>query len=57
MWETSARAQAWCPRCRFGRTRNYRGDVVATEIHLHATVHNMLKAIGARACEPRAARP
>ena len=57
MWETSARAQAWCPRCRFGRTRNYRGDVVATEIHLHATVHNMLKAIRALAREPRAARP
>ena len=57
MWETRARAQAWCPRCRFGRTLNFRGDMVATEIHLQATVHNMLKAIRARAREPRAARP
>jgi hypothetical protein len=31
--------------------------MVATEIHLQATVHNMLKAIRARAREPRAARP
>jgi hypothetical protein len=44
VWETS-QARAWCPRCRFGRTLNYRGDIVATEIHLQATVHNMLKAI------------
>ncbi len=44
MWETS-QARARCPRCRFGRTLNYRGDMVATEIHLQATVHNMLKAI------------
>jgi transposase len=34
---------------RFGRTLHYRGDMVATEIHLWAAVHNMLKAIGARA--------
>ena len=34
---------------RFGRTLNYRGDMVATEIHLWAAVHNMLKAIRARA--------
>jgi hypothetical protein len=27
------------------RSLNYRGDMVATEIHLQATVHNMLKAI------------
>ena len=35
---------------RFGRTLNYRGDMVATEIHLQAAVHNILKAIRARAC-------
>jgi hypothetical protein len=57
MWETSTGAQTWCPCCRFGRTLNFRGDMVATEIHLQATVHNMLKAIRARAREPRAARP
>ena len=34
---------------RFGRSLNYRGDMVATEIHLWAAVHNMLKAIRARA--------
>ena len=45
MWETSTGAQTWCPCCRFGRTLNFRGDMVATEIHLQATVHNMLKAI------------
>jgi hypothetical protein len=57
MWETRARAQAWCPRCRFGRTLNYRGDVVATEIHPQATVHNRLKAIRARAANPRPPEP
>jgi transposase len=43
---------------RFGRTLHYRGDMVDTEIHLWAAVHNMLKAIRARARqqrEPRAA--
>jgi transposase len=34
---------------RFGRTLNYRGTMVATEIHLQAAVHNTLKAIRARA--------
>ena len=34
---------------RFGRTLNYRGDMVTTEIHLWAAVNNMLKAIRARA--------
>jgi hypothetical protein len=34
---------------RFGRTLNYRGDMVATEIHLWAAAHNILKAIRARA--------
>jgi transposase len=34
---------------RFGRTLHYRGDMVDTEIHLWAAVHNMLKAIRARA--------
>lgn len=34
---------------RFGRTLHYRGDLVGTEIHLWAAVHNMLKAIRARA--------
>ena len=35
---------------RFGRALHYRGDMVDTELHLWATVHNMLKAIrdGAR---------
>jgi transposase len=33
---------------RFGRHLNYRGDMVDTEIHLWAAVHNMLKAIRAR---------
>jgi Transposase DDE domain len=33
---------------RFGRTLNYRGDMAATEVHLWAAVHNMLKAIRAR---------
>jgi transposase len=40
---------------RFGRTLNYRGDMVATEIHLWAAVHNMLKAIRARAHRERQA--
>ena len=34
---------------RFGRTLHYRGDMVTTEIHLWAAVHNLLKAIRARA--------
>jgi hypothetical protein len=34
---------------RFGRTLHYRGDMVDTEIHLWAAVHNTLKAIRARA--------
>jgi transposase len=34
---------------RFGRTLHYRGDMVDTELHLQAAVHNMLKAIRARA--------
>jgi transposase len=34
---------------RFGRALNYRGDMAGTEIHLWAAVHNMLKAIRARA--------
>jgi transposase len=34
---------------RFGRTLNYRGDMVDTEVCLWAAVHNMLKAIRARA--------
>ena len=47
---------------RFGRTLHYRGDMVATEIHLRAAVRNMLKAIRARARRERrerqaAARP
>jgi hypothetical protein len=33
---------------RFGRTLHYRGDMVTTEIHLWAAVHNTLKAIRAR---------
>ncbi|HEV3294759.1 MAG TPA: transposase [Streptosporangiaceae bacterium] len=33
---------------RFGRTLHYRGDMVSTEIHLWAAVHNTLKAIRAR---------
>jgi len=28
---------------RFGRTLNYRGDMVTTEIHLWAAVHNTLR--------------
>jgi transposase len=40
---------------RFGRHLNYRGDTVATEIHLQAAVHNMLKAIRARARRERQA--
>jgi len=40
---------------RFGRTLNYRGDMVATELHLWAAVHNMLKAIRARARRERQA--
>lgn len=44
---------------RFGRTLHYRGDMVTTEIHLWAAVHNMLKAIRARARRERhgAAQP
>jgi transposase len=43
---------------RFGRTLNYRGDMAVTEVHLWAAVHNLLKAIRARARrERRAARP
>jgi transposase len=38
---------------RFGRTLNYRGDMVATEIHLWAAVHNILKATRARARRER----
>ena len=34
---------------RFGRALHYRGDMVATELHLWAAVHNTLKAIRARA--------
>jgi transposase len=34
---------------RFGRALHYRGDMVDTEIHLWAAVHNILKAIRARA--------
>lgn len=34
---------------RFGRHLHYRGDMVDTEIHLWAAVHNTLKAIRARA--------
>jgi transposase len=40
---------------RFGRTLNYRGDMVTTEIHLWAAVHNTLKAIRARAQRERQA--
>src|SRR5437867_4140375 len=44
---------------RFGRTLHHRGDMVTTELHLWAAVHNMLKAIRARARRQRqaAARP
>jgi len=45
---------------RFGRTLNYRGDMVATEIHLWAAAHNILKAIRARSGQRErqaAARP
>ena len=41
---------------RFGRTLHYRGDMVDTEIHLWAAVHNMLKAIRARRERQAAAR-
>jgi transposase len=34
---------------RYGRTLHYRGGMVTTEIHLWAAVHNMVKAIRARA--------
>jgi len=34
---------------RFGRTLHYRGDMIATELHLWAAAHNLLKAIRARA--------
>jgi transposase len=34
---------------RFGRALHYRGDMADTELHLWAAVHNMLKAIRARA--------
>jgi transposase len=40
---------------RFGRTLHYRGDMVITEIHLWAAVHNMLKAIRARTRRERQA--
>jgi transposase len=40
---------------RFGRTLHYRGDMVDTEIHLWAAVHNMLKAIRARTRRDRQA--
>jgi transposase len=44
---------------RSGRTLHYRGNLVGTEIHLQAAIHNMLKAIRARAHRERqaAARP
>jgi transposase len=46
---------------RFGRTLHYRGDMIATELHLWAAAHNTLKAIRARARreqrERRAATP
>jgi len=44
---------------RFGRHLHYRGDMVTTEVHLWAAVHNMLKAIRARARRERqgTARP
>jgi transposase len=43
---------------RFGRALHYRGDMVDTEIHLWAAVHNILKAIRARARrEQRERRP
>jgi transposase len=42
---------------RFGRTLHYRGDMVATEIHLWAAVHNTLKAIRARARREQTRRP
>jgi transposase len=42
---------------RFGRTLHYRGDMVSTEIHLQAAVHNMLKAIHARARHHQATTP
>ena len=40
---------------RFGRTLHYRGNMVATEIHLWAAVHNMLKAIREHARRERQA--
>jgi hypothetical protein len=40
---------------RFGRALNYRGDMADTEQHLRAAVHNMLKAIRARARRDRQA--
>jgi transposase len=40
---------------RFGRTLHYRGDMADTEIHLWAAVHNILKAIRARARRERQA--
>ena len=40
---------------RFGRALNYRGDIADTEQHLWAAVHNMLKAIRARARRDRQA--
>jgi transposase len=40
---------------RFGRTLHYRGDMVTTEVHLWAAVHNTLKAIRARARRERRA--
>jgi transposase len=41
---------------RFGRTLNYRGEMAVTELHLWAAVHNLLKAIRARARRERTAR-
>jgi transposase len=40
---------------RFGRTLHYRGDMVDTELHLWAAVHNTLKAIRARTRRERQA--
>ena len=40
---------------RFGRALHYRGDMAGTELHLWAAVHNMLKAIRARARRERQA--
>jgi transposase len=42
---------------RFGRTLHYRGDMIATELHLWAAAHNILKAIRARREQPAAPAP